>query len=358
LVALVLAANAWADTIYLNDGKVLSDVTVLQESLKEVTFREKGKTVEQKVPADDVLRIGFQPLPKAIDVAESLAAEGSTVDAIDQLKTLAESVLDGSNKQVKQSWAAAHALHRAIELAGSIGDAKKVVELCDILAIKIPNSRRTPLALLAKAEAQRGLNDAAGAQQSLIALRGLAQNEGLSRRWTVEADLGEAQADANLNPDKRRARYKELAAAAGSEFPSVASRARVLEGESWLEGEKKNFDKAAEIFQIVADDPRADDATLAAAFTGLGDCLFQEAQAAAGEQKAGLLENAVLAYLRVVVLYREQAHYAAKAAFFAGRVFDAQGTDDGRLRARRMYAEVIERYPASNWATQAKSAGR
>ncbi len=353
-----LLCHAGADNIYLTDGRSLTDVTVVSESIKEVSYREKGKTTDVKLPSDGVLRITFLPLPKAIDAAETMAADGNVEDAIDQLKTFAESVLDGSNKTVKQSWAPAHALYRAMELAGSIGDQKTVVALSDLLTSKIRDSRRTPIAFLTKAQAQRAIADAEGAKATAEALRALALEHGLSRRWTLEADLIVVMADSSLSLEKRREQLKGIVTSAGNEFRAVGNRARVFEAESWIEGSTKEFGKAIEIFQTVSGDASADGDTLAGAFAGLGDCLFQEAQSAEPSQKEGLLEDAVIAYLRVSLLYPEHSGYAAKATFFAGRVFETMQSEQSKLRARRMYKTVMDRYPQSDWAQQAKSARR
>ncbi len=356
---LAMASSALrADTITMSDGKVISEVTIVSESVKEISYREKGKPTEVKVSSDNVLRVAFQPLPKALDAAEGMAQEGDVEGAIDQMKALAESVLDGSNKTIKQSWAPAYALYRCVELSASIGDYKRVVSFSDNLIGKAGDSRRAPLALLAKAQAQRYLDDQAAAKTTAEALRAYAQEHGLSRRWTLEADLIAAMSDTTLSEAKRRDALKAIAAAAGKEFPTVASRAMVYEGESWIGGQEKDFAKAIEIFKTAADDSGADDETRAGAFAGLGDCLFQEAQGASGADRQALLEDAAIAYLRVFVLYPERSGYAAKAGFFAGRVFETMEAETSKTRARRMYAQVADRYPGSNWASQAKAARR
>ena len=51
----ILGAAARADTITLADGKVLENVTVTNETLKEVTFKQEGKS--KNVPSDTVVSV-------------------------------------------------------------------------------------------------------------------------------------------------------------------------------------------------------------------------------------------------------------------------------------------------------------
>ena len=142
---------------------------------------------------------------------------------------------------------------------------------------------------------------------------------------------------------------------AGSEYPVVRNRARVAEGESYIESNPKDFDKARAVFEEIADDPTADDATLAGAYTGLGDCLFQQAakKVNAEEDAGDELRGALLNYLRVVVVYENQTRYVSKAMFFAGTVFKLMDDEASRAAAYKMYQALKTRYPASEWAQKA-----
>ena len=67
-----------------------------------------------------------------------------------------------------------------------------------------------------------------------------------------------------------------------------------------------------------------------------------------------LLTEALLAYMRVAVSYKDQTRYVGKAMFYAGRAFD-QFEDEGQKdRAQRMYREVIRQFPDSTWAVEAR----
>jgi hypothetical protein len=219
-----------------------------------------------------------------------------------------------------------------------------------------PDSRYVPYAYLARAEAQRLSDKGPQAIATLAEFRALIDAKGLARRWSLEVDLGTVLSDSGLKGQAKRDRLIEIGSAAGNEYPTVRNRAQVAEGESYLEGQTKDFDAARKVFLRIAENPRADRATLAGAYTGLGDCLFQQAvdQQKAKADPAANLEAALESYLRVVVIYKEQARYVPKAMFYAGRVFEFRGDDECKGYARLMYRRVLQRYGESTWAGEAR----
>lgn len=353
----LLAGAARADVVYLVDGSTLVDVDVQAETLTGVTYRQKGKNDLQTVAPDQVLSIEYKRVPSTIDEADGLARDGALEDAIDRYEEFVAGIESGENKRDRQAWAPAYALQRAIELRTSLGDAEGVIKAVDALLAKAPDSRHVPAALLAKAEAHKALGRDAQATQALDDLRAMIEAKGLSKRWTLELQLAEVL----LNPDSRgqakRDRLVEIAGQAEKAYPGVANRARVSEGQTYLEGTKQDFAAARKVFEKILADPKADDDTLAGAYTGMGDCLFHEAASKPGADGAPApkeLEDALMAYMRVAVNYRDQTRYAAKAMFFAGRIFDLLGESDvNKANARRLYGAVMQNYPGSEWAREA-----
>jgi hypothetical protein len=136
----------------------------------------------------------------------------------------------------------------------------------------------------------------------------------------------------------------------------VANRARVAEGESYTEGETKDFAKAKGVFQQIVADPKADKRTLAGAYTGLGDCLIAQGLdlQKANQDATAVFNEAVETYMRVVVLYTEEVRYRAKSMYFAGRAFEFLGDETSKSRARQLYRSVIREYKGSNWAGDAR----
>jgi TolA-binding protein len=357
LAATLIAAQlGQADTIYLLDGKAISDVRIHEESLKEITYREEGKSTNQSVSSDAVMAVEFSRMPKAVDEAETAARDNDVAGAADVLAQYLKDQVEGTERETKFKWAPAYASWRLVELYLSGGNLAGVLTETDRLLKTFPDSRYVPHAYLARAEAQRLSDKGQAAVATLAEFRTLIDAKGLARRWGLEVDLATVLSDANLKGQAKRDRLIEIQSAAGNEFPTVRNRAQVAEGESYLEGQTKDFAAARNAFQRIAENPRADRATLAGAYTGLGDCLFQEAvdQAKAKADPAMNLEAALESYLRVIVVYKEQARYVPKAMFYAGRVFEFRGDEEGKGHARQMYRRVVQRYGESTWAAEAK----
>ncbi|HVS18552.1 MAG TPA: tetratricopeptide repeat protein [Planctomycetota bacterium] len=366
LAALLLPAlftgAARADVIHLVDGSTLTDVEIKTETLAGVTYEQKGKSGVQTLDPDKVHSIEYRRLPSLLDQADALARDGALSDAIERFNVFVEGISSGENKKDRQAWAPAYALQRVIELRTSLGDAEGVIKAADALLAKVPDSRHAPDAQLAKAEALKAQGKDPQAKQALDDLRTMIDAKALSKRWTLELQLAEVLFDASLKGQAKRDRLIEIAGQAGRTYPAVANRARVSEGETYLEGTKPDFAAAKKVFEKILADPKADDATMAGAYTGMGDCLFHEAAAKGqgSDQAQKDLDAALMAYMRVAVNYRDQTRYAPKAMFYAGRSLDLRGEVDGaaKANARRLYSAVITNYPGSEWAREARNVRR
>jgi tetratricopeptide (TPR) repeat protein len=362
LVPALLAGEARADVIYLVDGSTLTDVEIKTETLSGVSYEQKGKSGEQTLDPDKVLAIEYRKMPSLLDQGDALAREGALEDAIDRFSVFVEGVASGENKRDRQAWAPAYALQRVIELRTSLGDAEGVVKAAEALLAKAPDSRHAPAAQLAKAEALKSQGKDSQATQALEDLRKMIDAKSLSMRWSLRLELSTVLFDANLKGQAKRDRLIEIAGQAGRTYPSVANSARVSEGETYLEGTKPDFAAAKKVFEKILADPKADDATMAGAYTGMGDCLFHEAAAKGSGSAEGKqdLDAALRSYMRVAVNYRDQTRYAPKAMFYAGRSLDLIGEGDEAMKsnARRLYSAVIQNYPGSEWAREARNFGR
>jgi len=352
----LFAAAAHADVIYLLDGKSLDNVRIVDQTMKQISYREEGKNSNKTVDPDAVLKVEFTRKPEGVDAAETALDEGAILDAADLLEAYVGGILEGNATERRYPWAPAYAANLLIDLYISGGNHAGVIKNADRIIGKIPDSRYVPAAYLAKAEAQRLSGKGPAAIETLSKFRALIAAKALSKRWTLECDLAEILADAKLQGQAKRDRLIGLASEAGSAHPTVRNRARVAEGESYLEGQKKDFDSARKVFERIAADPKADRATLAGAYTGLGDCQFNEAveQSRSNQDHTANLDSALENYLRVVVSYKEQQRYVAKAMFFAGRAFDFKGDGESQSRAKYMYRRVVQRFGDSPWAGEAR----
>ena len=348
------ALPAVSDTIYLTDGSTLSDVSIVDETLLQVVYREKGKSAEKTVDPDIVLRVEYRRMPALLDEGNAFLADDEIASALENYEEWIAGVLSGENKKDRQSWAPAYAMRRVLDIHMTLGDLPAVVKAADKLIASRPDSRHVPGAYLAKAEALRLLGKEDKARKAITDFRDVIDRRSLSDLWRLEAELAEILNDSKLKGTSRRDKLITIGTTAGKKYPVVRNRARVAEGESYIEANPKQYDKARAVFQEIADDPTADDATLAGAYTGLGDCLFEQAAAKvnAEEDASAELQGALLNYLRVVVVYESQTRYVSKAMFFAGRVFDLMG-EESRADAYKMYEAVKTNYPASEWAQMA-----
>ena len=352
-LALALVSGARADTITLVDGKTLENVTIVNESLKDITYKQDGKS--KTVASDTVASVDFKKKPKLVDQADSSAHDGDIGGAMSTLETYVGGLIDGNAKE-PLAWAPPYAMQRLIELAAATGDAEEIVKAADRLIANAKDSRYLPSAYLNKATALYDMKQTKEALTAIADLRKLIDGQGLGQRWKLEADLAEALSDTSLGATRRRARVVEIAAVAGKDYPLVANRAKVAEGESYTEGDSKDFVKAMAIFRQIIADPSADAQTLAGAYIGLGDCAISRAldQQKANQDANATFKDAAELYMRVVVLYPEQTAYRAKAMYFAGRAFEFLGDDTSKSRARLLYHSVIREFKDSRWATDAK----
>ena len=99
-----------------------------------------------------------------------------------------------------------------------------------------------------------------------------------------------------------------------------------------------------------------DPATRAAAFCGLGDCLFQRAagMSPGSDDQRATLKAALMSYLRVAINYKNETRYVSKSLFFAARSFDLMGEDQAP-NAQKLYLRVVRTYGDSQWAKESKS---
>ena len=246
-------------------------------------------------------------------------------------------------------------MHRLVSLHASLGNHAKVIKAADKLLSKAPDSLYVPDSFLKKAEAQFYMDKAADSLKTLDAFSGVIDDKGLSSRWTLERDLARLLYDESVQSGQRMNGLKSVIDQAGSEFPIVRNRARVAIAEGRLATDK--VDEAQKILEEIVDDPKADDKTLAAAHTGLGDCLFQKGVAAneSGGDGTAQLKEALKHYMRVAVVYKDQLQYTPKALFFAGRCYQQFRDEDSQERAQRLYVAVLRDFSGSEWASQASS---
>ncbi|MEZ6014629.1 MAG: tetratricopeptide repeat protein [Planctomycetota bacterium] len=350
LAAPVRAQDKNTDKIYLTDGSVMKDVGIVNDGIQEVEYRS-GRS-KSTVPSERVLRIEYGAKPKTVDLADSDADQDEYIDAVAEMGNYLSETEKKPDK--KFPWAAAYARYRLVELNGILGNIEGLGKAADELISKHPDSRYAPLAFVAKAQAMLDAGNAGGAKAAAEAFGRFVQDKGLIGRWPVEQRLWAALASGNTGKKLQEALMGVSTDAA--EYPSVRNRAEVSIAESLYGG--KDFAGAEKIFNAIVKEAKADARTMAAAWTGLGDCLYTKAGAAPDDQKVAQLRDSLKAYLRTVVVYPDESLYVAKAAFQAGRCYqeiaragnDTEATD----RAKRLFSFVITNFPGSKWEREAR----
>ncbi len=355
LVAAVLGSSLSADRIYLVSGDPLEEITIINETMSEVTYKDSERGKEKTVSAADVLAIDYESLPALVEEAENALAENNYDVAFETFDAYLLGHLEGRAER-RKLWAPAYVANRLIELYTLVGDRKEAIAAADLLIEKFPESRYLPGAYMAKATALAENGDGDGAKKALDKLSDLIVKQDLPKRWGLECRLFKILVDAGLVGDKRRTELRGVETDAGGDYPTVRNRATVAIGESFLaeasqgDGDSTALGKAREHFEDVITDPSADEETLAGAYTGLGDCQYQ---LAATSNKPEDIRAALMTFMRVVVLYRDEVRYSPKAMFYAGRCFDKMGGEEDSVRAQKLYKRVIRSHPESPWAEQA-----
>ncbi len=358
---LVLAPAARPDTIHTVSGERLQSVTVESESLAGVVYKPaRGAAVT--LPIEDVDRIEYERRPALLDKAAVAVADGDSATALAIYREYLSAQVDSSSDTRRFPWAAAYAARRAIELAHSQRDWDAVGAVTDILVANYPDSRHVPAAYLAKADALALKGDRAAAGATLRELSVLVESKGLAPYFALETRLGQAMVGSDLTPTARLTELEKISAEAGSKFPRLFVRSLVARGEALLQvgfdepaRRDEMITKARELFERAAATPGADARSQAGAKTGLAECLFLGADS---ESDKDAIERARDLYLRVAVLFPDEAQYAPRALFFAGRCFDLLGGENDRQRAQRLYGEVIRLYPGTPWAEEARNQRR
>jgi len=341
----VAAPAARADTIYLTDGSLISDCTVTDETLATVGYRlDKDKS---EVPSEKVLRVEFERKPELVREADAEVGEKNYSDAIaifeDFLKGFAE------KPSRKHPWAPAYAMYRVLEVNGIMGKADAMVAAADRVIASAPDSRYLPLAYLKKAEALAAQDKGGSALGVLKEFEGVIDGKGLAERWKHECRLDAVLHDAKLTGEGRIKALEKVSEDTAGTYPVVHNRAEVAIAETYLE--TKKIADAQKIFEAISADPQADDRTLAAAYTGLGECQFNQG---AGSKDQKLLGEALKNFMRVAVVHKDELRYAPKAMYYAGRVYDLVEDEEGKARAQKLYARAYMGYRGSPWADEAK----
>lgn len=89
-------------------------------------------------------------------------------------------------------------------------------------------------------------------------------------------------------------------------------------------------------------------------FLALGDLLMEDAKSAPDADKKLRYKEALLAYMRVYIVYPDQKEQARRALLGAGKASQLLDTREDRLRATRLYRELWAEYRGTEEANEAR----
>ncbi len=341
---LALAAPQSGDQIIRLDGTILNVDRVLSETYTEITYKRGSQ--EGKISAEQVQEV--QHGLAARDLAEFKDAVDFMTDA-EYAKAIAAftSVLADKDLQseARFAWTRQHALFNMMRSYAATGNMDQVVAHADRLLKDVPDTFFYGQALLMKAQALQDRGNTAGAEAAFGQLQSDVKSKGLPELWNREAELGLTTLAQGGAPADKQRKLEGLAEKNKEQYPSVANRARVEVGNAMVAAEQYADAKAR--FLAIVNGGQADRDTMAAAWSGLGDCAYNLGLREQDLKKAGaFFEDAALNYLRIAALYPEAFRFVPRALCHAGMsMVRMQKRED----ALAIAGKLRRNYPNSEW---------
>lgn len=330
--------------IVLTDGKVLPVDKIVSETFTSVTFK-RGSSEGRKA-SEEVLEVHHELGNSRLDDYAYAVEAMNSHNYVAAVGAFREVLADESlHSRKTYNWVKQHALWREIRCLNSLADFKSVSERVDVLLTEVPDSFFYAPALLIKAQSKADGGDAAGAIVVFKKLEADVDAKGLPERWRREVELGLLLLDPSKSGADKQMALQGLAERNLSDFPTVASRAQVEVGNAMVEA--GDFKNARAFFRKIMDDGNGGEAILAAALSGLGDCAYLTALALdSPKEQAPHFEEAILDFLTVASVYREEVRLVPRAMYFAGDSLKRLG-DFGS--ARNVASRIRQLYPDSSW---------
>jgi len=341
---LALAAPQSGDQIVFLDGSVLQVERVLTENYSEITFRKNSQ--ESRKPADQVQEVHHSLTPRDLgDFKDAMAAmeDSDYATAIAAFNVvLADKDLQA---EARYAWTRQHALNNMMLCYAAVGNMTQVAATADRLLKEVPDTFFYGRALLTKAQALQDKGDSAGANAAYQQLLSDVTAKGLPEIWSREAELGVAIIAAGGTPADKQRKLEGLAEKNKEQYPSVANRARVEVGNAMAASEQ--FKDAQARFKGIVDGGLAGRETMAAAYSGLGDCAYNLGLREQDAKKASsYYEEAALDFLRTAATYPEAFRLVPRALCHAGMSMVRIGRREDAIAIAN---KLRKNYPNSEW---------
>jgi hypothetical protein len=358
LAAATASAQDATDTIQKLDGASMRGVHVVTFTLTSVKVKRGKEGDEVDVPPHQIADVHWGGVPDAF--ASGLAAlERNDFAAARQLfgdaANAAERPLLKAEARLLQARAA---------VAGAGADAGAAANAAGALRAwlgEFTDHWRVPEAMFLLGRGLRLGGMPADAETALKELDARAVSDGWNAIWVARAryelalsllDQGKALEARGAFQSAGSAAETALATAGASaaELRAIKVNARVGEGETLVK--EKEYKRAGDFFRTLSQN---EDASLAASgHAGQGESLFL---ASDGKDPAQL-RQAQIALAEACVLDTGAGDTSAKACYYLGLVVRALGERDGtdwKARSDSYFQIVARNYPATRWATAAKT---
>jgi tetratricopeptide (TPR) repeat protein len=331
---------AGQDVVVLEDGRVVSGVTVLHARCDKVEVDRDGNgEPDESIAADIVAEIRYDDVPLAFRQGTSYFEAGRYKDAAVQFeKALGE-------KDVRSFWLLPDARYMIGECyrraAGQ--DQSALVNARHAFQTVLtdsPRERMVPFAV-------RGLGLCMLAQGEIKAAEAEFQkllDEGkYGVGWRLRGQLAMAQVRSRQKKHDEAVALCEETIAACKRDKRLGTLAEAVSVQADVLMAAGQFDKVREIhLETVRAAGDRDIRTKARAYNAIGDSYLAQNQA----------DNALLAYLRVRVLYFEDREELPRALYGAARCFAILNRNE---EAQDLLRLLEEEHPASAWTARAKN---
>lgn len=348
---LLLAAAAPQEAeLELTNGKILTVRAIKSETYQEVVYTTQSGG-ESRKDASEVLEVRHDLSSKLLD---EFAAAIEAMDTGDFPKAAAilDAVLqdDRLMERSRYAWVKQHTLFRKARCQFAMADAAGVSATVDQLLADVPETFFYAPAMMLKAQILAISGNDKDAMAVFNQLEADVSGKGLPERWSREAELGLALLDKSGDAKARERKLAGLAEKNAEKFPTVASRANVEIGNVMVEA--GDYDKAQLFFERIVKAGQADSTTLAAAYSGLGDCFYLRAVALEDgdkDERKNQYQRAALHHLRVITMYKDAVQLVPRSHYFAARALRQMNSADTSTQANQLASRLKRAYPQSAW---------
>lgn len=344
-LALVLAISAEVaaqmtgrDEVVMADRTRLRNVTVIAENWDEVLIDTTGDgNVDRTVPTSEVTRVEYGDTPPAWRRGDTHYRAGRFSAAADEFEKAMEA------QGVRDSWRKPHGLFNLGRCYLEMGRAEpdhldKAISNFREVIEEHPKARTVPDSIHGLATAYVAKGQQEDAQNEFMKLESGEYGEEWQRRARMElASLMAERRDFDAALEFAQGAL-ELAEESGQDENIFDARVAYYE----TLAKAGRGDEAYQSLQdMAAEFPEHAVSRKARIYNALGDALMSQDR----------VHEAVLAYLRVQVLYFEASEQLPRAMYSAALAFRTQQQGE---RARRLARELMEKFPENKWAHMAR----